>query len=141
MRLAGLHSSPQHPNSMLPIFLSQAFHKLSVDTHIVGVHSTNDRQVGYFSTRMTASSTIFFKRSFLREIATVQVPTIKYESKIFSQGFQKCPRISNPSTGSRVMALQTFYYIVYYIERLLYMKNTTQSVGSFFYYTIVLIVH
>ena len=52
---------------------------------------------------MTSSSTIFFKHSFLRQIAATRVRTKKYQSKIFSQGFQNCPRIWNLSTGDRVM--------------------------------------
>ena len=52
---------------------------------------------------MTSSSTIFFKRSFLCQIATIRVRIIKYQSKIFSQGFQNCPRIWNPTIGCEVM--------------------------------------
>ena len=43
-----LHGSVRFPSTWIPIFLSQAFHKLSLDTHIVGVQSTNDCQFGFF---------------------------------------------------------------------------------------------
>ena len=43
-----LHGSVRFPSTWIPIFLSQAFHKLSLDTHIVGVHSTNNCQFGFF---------------------------------------------------------------------------------------------
>ena len=46
---------------------------------------------------------LFFQRLFLRENATVRVCTIKYQKKIFVQGFQNCPPIWKPSTGGRVM--------------------------------------
>ena len=50
-----------------------------------------------------SSSTIFFQRSFLCQIATIRVRIIKYQSKIFSQGFQNCPRIWNWCTGDWIM--------------------------------------
>ena len=43
-----LHGSLCFPITSIPIYLSQAFHKLSLDTHIVGVQSTNDCQFGFF---------------------------------------------------------------------------------------------
>ena len=43
-----LHGSVRFPSTWIPIFLSHPFHKLSFDTHIVGVHSTNDCQFGFF---------------------------------------------------------------------------------------------
>ena len=50
------------------------------------------------------------RRSFLRQIATVRVHLIKYQSMIFSQGFQNCPQIWNWSTGDRVMALPAPFF-------------------------------
>ena len=67
---------------------------------------------------MTSSSTIFFKRSFLCEIATIRVSIIKYQSNIFSQGFQNCPRNWNWSTGDRVMALPAPFF-----PALIFMSN------------------
>ena len=50
------------------------------------------------------------RRSFLRQIATVRVHLIKYQSMIFSQGFQNCPQIWNWSTRDRVMALPAPFF-------------------------------
>ena len=72
------------------MFLSQSLHKLSIDTHIIGVHSTNHRS---FTVRMTYSKTIFFNCLFLRQIAVVRVHTIKYVS--IKDFFPRIPKLSS----------------------------------------------
>ena len=53
----------------------------------------SDLKLVHWGPSYVSSSTIFFKRSFLCQIATIRVLIIKYQSKIFSQGFQNCTRI------------------------------------------------
>ena len=53
----------------------------------------SDLKLVHWGPSYGSSSTIFFKRSFLCQIATIPVRIIKYQSKIFSRGFQNCPRI------------------------------------------------
>ena len=104
------------------IFFKHSFlHQIAaVWVHIIKYQSKifsrgfqNCPQIWNWSTKdrvMNFSSTIFFKCSFLRQIAAVRVHIIKYQSKIFSQGFQNCPWIWNWSTGDRVMALPAPFF-------------------------------
>ena len=70
------------------------------------------------SIQLLPSGSLFFKRSFLRQIAAVRVHFIKYQSVIFSQGFQNCPQIWNWSTRDRVMALPAPFF-----PALIFMSN------------------
>ena len=67
---------------------------------------------------MTSSSTIFFKRSFLCEIATIRVSIIKYQSNIF-------PKASKTALGIEIGPLGTELWLFqhHFFQALIFMSN------------------
>ena len=89
----------QHNFFQALIFMSNrcctsTYYKISINDFFPRIPKLpSDLKLVHWGPSYGSSSTIFFKRSFLCQIATIRVRIIKYQSKIFSQGFQNCPRI------------------------------------------------
>ena len=70
------------------------YYKISINDFFPRIPKLpSDLKLVHWGPSYGSSSTIFFKRSFLCQIATIRVRIIKYQSQIFSQGFQNCPQI------------------------------------------------
>ena len=89
----------QHHFFQALIFMSNrhhtsTYHKISIKDFFPRIPKLpSDLKLVHWGPSYGSSSTIFFKRSFLCQIATIRVCIVKYQLKIFFQGFQNCPRI------------------------------------------------